>query len=159
MPTPRTLDSTFPPSRVELWVPPPAGRFASFSCHSCDRRAPSARRRRPLFRASRLRLHAFQGPRTEGKGGPSDGGTGGGFEHVVGVDKRRCRDTATGQHPQDDAAVLQERLLKPLSGFCGMGSEMSELAEIISRVACAHTHTHTHGSFQAFSGSEVASVR
>lgn len=38
-------------------------------------------------------------------------------------------------------SMLQERLLKPLSGFSGMSGEMRELAMIISRV---NTHTHTH---------------
>lgn len=35
-------------------------------------------------------------------------------------------------------ALLQERLLKPLSGFSGMSGEMRDLAAIISRVL--HTH-------------------
>ena len=37
--------------------------------------------------------------------------------------------------------MLQERLLKPLSGFSGMSGEMRELAGIISRVPQKHTHT------------------
>lgn len=40
--------------------------------------------------------------------------------------------------------LLQERLLKPLSGFSGISGEMRELAAIISRVTHKQQHTHTH---------------
>ncbi|XP_029693579.1 katanin p60 ATPase-containing subunit A-like 2 isoform X3 [Takifugu rubripes] len=52
-------------------------------------------------------FHLLQGPRTEGKG-RTFGGRAGSSDHT-------------------------ERLLKPLSGFCGTSSEMSELAAVISR--------------------------
>lgn len=37
-------------------------------------------------------------------------------------------------------ALLQERLLKPLSGFSGMSGEMRDLAAIISRVLHIYTY-------------------
>ncbi|KAI5100051.1 katanin p60 ATPase-containing subunit A-like 2, partial [Silurus meridionalis] len=36
-----------------------------------------------------------------------------------------------------------ERLLKPVTAFCGMNSEMKELAAVISRVTCGRVHNST----------------
>lgn len=43
--------------------------------------------------------------------------------------------------------VLQERLLKPLSGFSGISGEMKELASIISRVNKYYTHLNIYIGF------------